>query len=363
MISIPVALNTPYEIRIEAGGLDRLGQYLAERGKVGRVLVVSNPVILRHYGERVTRSLEAGGFKVATCTVAAGERYKTLRSVEKIYAAALAHRLERSSLVIALGGGVVGDMAGFAASTWLRGIRVAQVPTTLLAMVDAAIGGKTGVNHPLGKNLIGTFHQPTLVLIDPQVLATLPGRERRSAMAEVIKYGVIWDAELFARLEGVEDLEHLTPEMLIEVLERSCRAKAEVVARDEREGGLRAILNYGHTIGHAIETATRYRCYLHGEAVGLGMVAAGRVATELGLWSKQEAERQETLLGRARLPVCWGNKIPTKQLLELTELDKKVEAGKVRFILPEAIGRVRVSADVPPAVLHRVLDTLCLDAP
>ncbi|UFP94566.1 3-dehydroquinate synthase [Gloeobacter morelensis] len=359
MIRIPVALPMDsYDIRIDEGGLERLGEYLAELGKVNRALVVSNPVVLRHYGARVVRSLNAAGFETASVTVPAGERHKHLRSVERIYQAALEHRLERSSLIVALGGGVVGDMAGFAASTWLRGIRVAQVPTTLLAMVDAAIGGKTGVNHPVGKNLIGTFHQPCLVLIDPQVLSTLPPREMRAAMAEVIKYGVIWDADLFKRLEQLSSLQRPDGRTLTTLLVRSCQTKAEVVVRDEREGGLRAILNYGHTVGHALESATGYRRYLHGEGVALGMVAAGRVAAALDLWSPEELRRQEALIVKARLPVRWKSDIATEALLLRMQSDKKVEAGKVRFVLPEAIGRVRTGVEVPTEVLRGVLDAL-----
>jgi 3-dehydroquinate synthase len=357
MTTIPVPLLTnPYDIHIESGGLRQLGDYLAAVSKVGRVLVVSNPTIFKHYGTGVVASLKSMGFEVAHCLVPAGERYKTPATVAKIHNAALEHRLERASVIVALGGGVVGDMAGFAAATWLRGIKVVQVPTTLLAMVDAAIGGKTGVNHPQGKNLIGAFHQPSLVLIDPETLATLPSREFRSAIAEVIKYAVIWDLDLFERLEAERTLSRPKGELLQLLLERSCLAKAAVVAADEREGGLRAILNYGHTVGHAIESATHYHRYRHGEGVGLGIVAAGRIAVGLGLWSAELAKRQEALLIKAGLPVAWANDIATDQLIALMGFDKKVEAGQVRFVLPEAIGKVRISADVPPALVRQVLD-------
>lgn len=355
IIPVPLAKN-PYNIRIESGGLDQLGEYLATVAKVGRVLVVSNPTVFKHYGMRAVSSLKSVGFEVAYCPVPAGERYKTPATVAKIYNAALENRLERASVIVALGGGVVGDMAGFAAATWLRGIQVVQVPTTLLAMVDASIGGKTGVNHPQGKNLIGAFHQPSLVLIDPETLATLPSREFRSAMAEVIKYAVIWDLDLFERLEAEKTLAKPQGELLQILLERSCLAKATVVAADEREGGLRAILNYGHTVGHAIESATHYRRYRHGEGVGLGMVAAGRIAAGLGLWSAESAKRQEQLIEKAYLPVTWATDIATDQLITLIGFDKKVEAGRVRFVLPEAIGKVRISADVPPALVRQVLD-------
>lgn len=359
MTRIRVALPAnAYDVRIAAGELHRLGEYLADLGKVGRVLVVSNPIIYKYYGEPVMASLDRAGFEAESCLVPAGERYKTLRTVGRIHDAALNHRLERSSLIVALGGGVIGDMAGFAAATWLRGIRVVQVPTTLLAMVDAAIGGKTGINHPRGKNLIGAFHQPELVLIDPEVLATLPPRELRAAMAEVIKYGVIWDRALFEKLEAVPSLAQPDGPLIDFLLDRSCTAKAQVVARDEKEAGLRAILNYGHTVGHAIESASHYRRYRHGEAVGLGMVAAGRLAVGMQLWSREAANRQEALLCKARLPVSWEADLSTEHLINLIGFDKKVEAGRVRFVLPEGIGRATVRADVPPALLREVLADL-----
>ncbi|MCS6815038.1 MAG: 3-dehydroquinate synthase, partial [Cyanobacteria bacterium] len=293
---IPVELpQDSYSIGIATNSLADLGVWLVATKGTGRklgqkVMVVSNAKIFRHYGQVVITSLTQAGFEVSYCLLPAGERYKTLKSVQKIYDVALANQLERSSTLVALGGGVIGDMTGFAAATWLRGINVVQVPTSLLAMVDAAIGGKTGVNHPQGKNLIGAFHQPRLVLIDPTVLKTLPTREFRAAMAEVIKYGVIWDATLFERLEGCKRLDRLaviehqpaTPEAELSVLEeillRSCQAKAHVVSKDEKEAGLRAILNYGHTIGHAVESLTGYRAVNHGEAVAIGMVAAGQLA-------------------------------------------------------------------------------------
>jgi 3-dehydroquinate synthase len=248
-------------------------------------------------------------------------------------------------------------MAGFAAATWLRGIAVVQVPTTLLAMVDAAIGGKTGVNHPGGKNLIGAFHQPSLVLIDPATLATLPDREFRAGMAEVIKYGVIGDAELFGDLEAAADLSSRTAvgaSLLQRLLERSAAAKAAVVAADEREGGLRAILNYGHTLGHAVETLSGYGTVLHGEAVALGMVAAGALAVELGLWSAAEQERQRAVIARAGLPLRLPALDPEAVLATL-QSDKKVKDGRVRFVLPTAIGAVVIRDDVDAEAIQRVL--------
>ncbi len=357
---IPVELpRDPYAVVIEAGGLDRLGEHLQAQGqKPGKVLVVSNAAIFRHYGERLLASLTQAGYTAASCLLPAGERHKTLGSVQKIYDAALEQRLERSSLLVALGGGVIGDMTGFAAATWLRGIAVAQVPTSLLAMVDAAIGGKTGVNHPQGKNLIGAFHQPRLVLIDPDGLRTLPLREFRAGMAEVIKYGVIWDADLFAQLEASERLDRygaLSAELLHTLLERSAQAKAQVVAKDEKESGLRAILNYGHTLGHAIESLTHYRHYNHGEAVGLGMIAAGAIAVRLSLWGREDAARQDALIASAGLPTTLLASLDPQALLAALQTDKKVQAGRVRFVLPQTLGTVVLSDQVPgEAVLEAI---------
>ncbi|NER47386.1 MAG: 3-dehydroquinate synthase [Symploca sp. SIO1A3] len=341
-----------------AGGLDDLGVWLS-RLKLGKkVLVVSNPAIFRRYGERAIAALKLVGYEVSSCTLPIGERYKTLKSVQKIYDAALAQRLERSSTMVALGGGVIGDMTGFAAATWLRGINFVQVPTSLLAMVDASIGGKTGVNHPQGKNLIGAFYQPRFVLIDPSVLKTLPPRELRAGMAEVIKYGIIWDAELFAKLEEAKRLDqwrYLDQELLSTILIRSCQAKADVVSKDEKEAGLRAILNYGHTIGHAVESLTGYKLVNHGEAVAIGMVAAGKIAVKLQLWQEEEAQRQDALIQKAGLPTQLPAGLDLEAILDTLQTDKKVQDGKVRFILPTQIGQVTITDQVPRDVIREVL--------
>ncbi|MEH1783676.1 MAG: 3-dehydroquinate synthase [Nostoc sp.] len=338
--------------------LDQLGQQMASLKLGKKVLLVSNPTIFKHFGERAIASLKSAGFEVASCTLPPGERYKTLNSIQKLYDIALGNRLERSSTMVALGGGVIGDMTGFAAATWLRGINVVQVPTSLLAMVDSAIGGKTGVNHPHGKNLIGAFHQPRLVLIDADVLKTLPMREFRAGMAEVIKYGVIWDAELFAQLEAskrLDQLRYVKPELITNILTRSCQAKADVVSKDEKEGGLRAILNYGHTIGHAVESLTGYRLVNHGEAVAIGMVAAGQIAVELGMWQKEDTERQNALIQKAGLPTQLPAGVDIEAIIEALQLDKKVKAGKVRFILPTEIGVVTITDEVPSDIIRQVL--------
>ena len=351
-----------YDITIAPGSLDQLGEQMASL-KLGRkVLLVSNPMIFKYYGERAIASLEKAGFEVVSYNLPPGERYKTLNSIQKLYDIALENRLERSSTMVALGGGVIGDMTGFAAATWLRGINVVQVPTSLLAMVDSAIGGKTGVNHPHGKNLIGAFHQPSLVLIDPEVLKTLPAPEFRAGMAEVIKYGVIWDTELFTQLElskHLDQLRYVKSDLINSILTHSCQAKADVVSKDEKESGLRAILNYGHTIGHAVESLTEYRLLKHGEAVGIGMVAAGDIAVKLGLWTQADTERQNALIKKAGLPTQIPANLAIEAFINALQLDKKVKSGKVRFVLPTQIGTVKVTDEVPTEIIREVLTVNC----
>ncbi|GAB4377314.1 MAG: 3-dehydroquinate synthase [Elainellaceae cyanobacterium] len=347
-----------YEIVIASGGLSHLGNWMQPLRLGQKVLLVSNPTVFQHYGEQAIASLTAAGFQVTHHNLPDGEQYKTLETLQTIYDAALENHLERSSTIVALGGGVIGDMSGFAAATWLRGIQFVQVPTSLLAMVDASIGGKTGVNHPKGKNLIGAFHQPRLVLLDPQVLNTLPEREFRAGMAEVIKYGVIWDADLFAQLEAAQRLDRqqdVSADLMQTILTCSCQAKADVVGQDEKEAGLRAILNYGHTIGHAVESLTGYRVVNHGEAVAIGMVAAGNIAVELGLWQAQDSDRQLALIEKTGLPTRLPAGIDIDAIVDTLQTDKKVQAGKVRFVLPIQIGAVTVTDQVTPDVIRQVL--------
>lgn len=342
MESIQVNLaEHAYEISIAAGNLDQLGEKCRSLQLGHKIMVVSNPTVFGLYGDRTIAALERAKFEVSYCELPDGEQYKTPKSIEHIHDLALANGLERSSTLIALGGGVIGDMTGFAAATWLRGINVVQVPTTLLAMVDSSIGGKTGVNHPQGKNLIGAFHQPRLVLADPEVLATLPAREFRAGMAEVIKYGIINDRELFERLEQAPGLKQqdVDLELLSIILARSARAKAAIVSKDEKElTGLRATLNYGHTIGHAIESVTNYTVVNHGEAVGLGMVAAGQLAVKLHLWTAAEAQRQDATIAQADLALDLPAGIDLDAMIKTLKSDKKVKAGKGVFILPTTIG-------------------------
>lgn len=364
--TIPVDLpQEAYDVRIAPDGLDRLGEWMGgDRPlvKLGqKVLLVSNPVVFELYGERAIAALEKAGYAVSHCILPAGEQYKTLASIEKIHDAAYENRLERSSAMVALGGGVIGDMTGFAASTWLRGIAVVQVPTSLLAMVDASMGGKTGVNHPKGKNLIGAFHQPKLVLIDPNVLETLPVREFRAGVAEVIKYGVIWDRPLFEQLEAAErldDYKAVGADLLQSMLEHSCRAKAEVVSQDVKEAGIRALLNYGHTIGHAIESLTGYSQINHGEAVAIGMVAAGQIAVEMGLWERSATERQDASIVKSKLPTRLPAGIDIDEILVALKSDKKVKEGTVRFVLPAGIGEAFVSDRVTDETVRTVLISL-----
>ena len=347
-IPVNLALN-PYDVVIGHGALQHLGDELLATGvSPGKVLVVSNPDVAEPYGDRCLTSLRRCGFEPELLVIDAGEDQKHLGTISQIHDAAHRMRLERGSLMVALGGGVVGDMTGFAAATWLRGVAVVQVPTTLLAMVDASIGGKTGVNHPGGKNLIGAFHQPKLVLIDPETLSTLPSREFRAGMAEVVKYGVIGDSDLFELLERsgrLSETADLDAALLQTILERSARAKADVVAADEREGGRRAILNYGHTFGHVVENLTGYGTWLHGEAVAIGMVAVGRLAVLKGLWSELDQMRQVRLIEKAGLPTAWPA-LDVDAVLTTLRGDKKVRHGRLRFVLPTRIGEVVIRDDI-----------------
>jgi 3-dehydroquinate synthase len=350
-----------YDITLGSQSLETIGTQLQRLNLGKKILLISNPEIFDFYGDRVLNSLAAANFNVSYHLVPAGEQYKHLGSIQQIYDRCIEAKLERSSTLLALGGGVIGDMTGFAAATWLRGINFIQVPTSLLAMVDASVGGKTGVNHPQGKNLIGAFYQPRQVIINPTVLKTLPVREFRAGMAEVIKYGVIWDRELFEALEqadAIDNLETIDEQLLSMILARSCQAKADVVSQDEKEGGIRAILNYGHTIGHAIESLTNYDRFVHGEAVAIGMVAAGAIAVALNLWSEEEQQRQINLIQKASLPTNIPATIAIEDLIEALNHDKKVKAGKVRYILPTTLGEAIISDQVTTDLLTTVLPSL-----
>ena len=361
--TITVSLErNPYDVIIGRSMVKDIGSALADLPiRSGtKILVVSNPDVARPYGDSCLSGLRAAGFNPVLLEIDAGEERKTLQTLSLILDKAQQEGLERTSLMLALGGGVVGDMTGFAAACWLRGIGIVQVPTTLLSMVDASIGGKTGVNHPKGKNLIGAFHQPRLVVIDPLTLNTLPVREFRAGMAEVIKYGVIGDPDLFSRLEEASDLSDpaaMDPTLLHDILVLSAEAKAAVVADDEREGGRRAILNYGHTFGHVVETLTGYGTWLHGEAVAIGMAAVGRLAVQKGLWSEADQQRQLKLIEKAGLPVAWPS-LDQEAALRTLQGDKKVRHGRLRFILPTRIGNVIISDEISNDDVSRCLESL-----
>ena len=361
--TITVSLErNPYDVIIGRSMVKEIGSALADLPlRSGtKILVVSNPDVARPYGDSCLSGLRAAGFNPVLLEIDAGEERKTLQTLSLILDKAQQEGLERTSLMLALGGGVVGDMTGFAAACWLRGIGIVQVPTTLLSMVDASIGGKTGVNHPKGKNLIGAFHQPRLVVIDPLTLNTLPVREFRAGMAEVIKYGVIGDPDLFSRLEEASDLSDpaaMDPTLLHDILVLSAEAKAAVVADDEREGGRRAILNYGHTFGHVVETLTGYGTWLHGEAVAIGMAAVGRLAVQKGLWSEADQQRQLKLIEKAGLPVAWPT-LDREAALRTLQGDKKVRHGRLRFVLPTRIGNVIISDEISNEDVSRCLASL-----
>jgi len=362
-LHIKVSLtNNPYEIVIGENSLECIGNELCEIGfKKGlKVLVVSNKEVSDHYGDCVIKSLTEKEFNPKLLILKAGEEQKNQSSIDLIHDAAYEARLERGSLMIALGGGVIGDMTGFAAATWLRGINVIQIPTTLLAMVDASIGGKTGINHTKGKNLIGAFHQPKLVLIDPKTLVTLPRREFRAGMAEIIKYGVISDRDLFEILENqydISDISKMNEKFLLEIIERSARSKAKIVIKDEKESGERAYLNYGHTFGHAIENLCGYGKWLHGEAVAIGMVAVSQLAIQRGLWGKAEAERQKKLIEKAGLPTKWPE-LQVEDVLRSLQGDKKVKDGKVSFVMPIKIGGVKIYNNISNQEINECLKEL-----
>jgi 3-dehydroquinate synthase len=320
--------------------------------------VISDSNVAPRHGPEALAGLQRAGFEPLLVTVPAGETAKCLRHVAACYDQLAAHRLERGSFVVALGGGVVGDLAGFVAATYLRGLAFLQVPTTLLAQVDSSVGGKVGVNLPAGKNLVGAFYQPRLVLCDLGTLDTLPDREYRAGLAEVIKYGIILDAAIFGRLERQLDrLLRREPRSLAAVVARCCELKAQVVSQDETEGGRRAILNFGHTIGHALEAISGYGRYLHGEAISVGQVAAARLSTTLAGLPAHDAERVRALFVRAGLPVQvrWRRR-QRQRLLEAMRLDKKVTRGEIRFVLARRIGEAVWGQRVPEPLLASALD-------
>jgi 3-dehydroquinate synthase len=353
----PVHVNLAersYDIHL--GPIAGLGPVARACSSGNLAFVVGDHHTARH-AQAVAESLASAGFRVETTTIPAGEEQKSLACVSALYDRLAAARADRKTLVVAVGGGVVGDLAGFAAATFNRGLGLFMVPTTLLAMVDSSVGGKVGINHARGKNLIGSFHQPAAVWIDPAFLDTLPDREYRSGLGEVVKYGVILDPELFSYLEShTAAILARDPEAVAHIVARSCQLKADVVERDERElMGLRAVLNYGHTFAHAFETVAGYGTWLHGEAVSAGMACAALLANRLGLIPAEVVDRQRQLLRAFGLPVTIPAVWDIGAMIDVMRSDKKAEGGRMRFVLPVRLGEVRLFDDV---TAERVADVL-----
>ena len=354
---IPVSLGErSYDIVIGHGILSGLGNAISRLGLGPRQMIVTSETLWPLYGKTVHDSLASSGFDVSVTIVRDDEESKSLQTVTSIYDNLLESEFDRSSGIVAVGGGVVGDVAGFAAATFMRGIRFVQVPTTLLAHVDSSIGGKTGVNHPKAKNLVGAFHQPTAVWTDVFTLQTLPERELRSGLAEVIKYAMIADQEFFTMLQRtVSSFSKASSDTLVEVVSRCCSVKARIVEQDERERGIRSILNYGHTVGHALEALTGYACYTHGEAVAIGMIAAAKISSEILATHQDTAKLQESLVEAAGLPTRIERPIDPHDLVQQLNRDKKRLAGRIRWVLPRTIGEVFLTDQVPSDIVLRIL--------
>ena len=350
--------NRSYDIKIGTGILVRVGRECARLGLGRRCVIISDRNVAPRYAKAAQEALVRAGFAVGLVTIPAGETAKSLRVLESCYDRLAALRLERKSFIVALGGGVVGDLAGFVAATYLRGVPFVQVPTTLLAQVDSSVGGKVGMNLKAGKNLVGAFHQPRLVLCDLATLASLPMREYRTGLAEVIKYGIIYDARLFGQLErDLPKLLRRDPRTLAAVVARCCEIKADVVRQDETESGLRAILNFGHTIGHALEAISHYGKYLHGEAIAIGQVVAAKLSAQVLGLPASEVERIERLFGRAGLPTQLNLSASDKRKLPpAMKLDKKVSSGEIKFVLARRIGAAEFGNRVPAAILNGVIN-------
>ena len=341
----------PYAVEIGAGHLAQLGPLLDRAGVGRRRVLVSSPIVWKIHGEAAAAALP----DVPVILVPDGERHKHLQSVSRIYDALVKQQIDRGAAVVGLGGGVIGDVTGFAAATYLRGIDMVHVPTTLLAQVDSAIGGKVGVNHPLGKNLIGAFHQPRLVVIDPLLVATLPRREFRAGLYEVVKYGMTSSRGLFDRVgRSVKDLFKRDPDVLQPVIAESCGIKADVVARDEREAGPRRVLNFGHTAGHALEAITKYKRFRHGEAVGYGMLVAAEVGVGRGRLAASDRDALATLIRRLG-PLPSISDLGIAEMLEAMRRDKKVVDGRLHYVLATTVGEHAVVDDVSERELAEAL--------
>jgi 3-dehydroquinate synthase len=346
--------DSSYQIRIGSGILSRVGLWLKQSWATDKLVIITHPSVKGLYGDALQENLTRDGYEVTLLVVPEGEEQKSLETAGRLYGELSAFRAERTTHIVALGGGVIGDLAGFVAATYLRGVPLVQIPTTLLAQVDSSIGGKVAVDHEQLKNKIGAFYQPRLVVSDIATLSTLSAGELGDGLAEVIKYAVIQDSGFFGYLEAnLDKMRALDSGVLEEVVFRSARIKAGIVETDERDLDLRNILNYGHTVGHAIETVSDFRVR-HGQAVAIGMVIAGRIANQLGIFGNDEQTRLERLIQGAGLPT----EIPESNvdgLLQAMEHDKKIQHGRIRFVLPESIGRVFVTDEVGPSIIRQVL--------
>lgn len=344
-----------YDIHIGKNCLASLPELLAGVPRRSRSILVSDELVFSLYGNEALEILHSTGLQVETAVIKGGEGCKSLSTLSWLYEQMIEKGLDRQSTVFALGGGVVGDLAGFAAASFMRGIGYIQLPTSLLAQVDSSVGGKTGVNLPLGKNLVGAFYQPGLVFADVNLLNTLAEKEYQTGLAEVIKYGIIWDREFFDYLEmNIDLIKARNMDCLIHIVSRCCQIKAEIVGQDEKENGVRALLNLGHTFGHAIEALTEYQKFTHGQAIAIGMVYAARLAVALEMMSEQEAERITTLITNYGLPVQYGDLNP-HTILERMYLDKKSTGGQIKLVLPLGIGKSEVINGISDAQIENIL--------
>ena len=363
IVQVPLG-NRGYKIEVARDLLRGLGEHATSLQLGARCAIITDSNVGPIYGPAALSSLAQAGFTATTITIPAGEPAKSIKIVQSCYDQLAAQRLERKSFVVALGGGVVGDLAGFVAATYLRGIPFIQVPTTLLAQVDSSVGGKVGVNLKAGKNLVGAFYQPKQVLCDLATLDSLPDREFRAGLAEVIKYGIIYDADLFRRLERNHQLIlERDPSILADIVARCCEIKAEVVGQDETESGLRAILNFGHTIGHGLEAISRYGKYLHGEAISLGQIAAAHLSQRIHGLSEEDVQRIRKLFAAVGLPTRVRLSSQQREALsEAMRLDKKVAAGEIKFVLAKEIGKVDYGLKASPEAVQAALDFLAKQA-
>lgn len=344
-----------YDIIIRSGALEDLRALLRSVGRWSQVMLVTNPTVYELYGEQLRQRLGIDNGQLVLGMVPDGEEYKTMEQAQRLIDLAVDNHFDRSSLILSLGGGVIGDLGGFVAAIYQRGVDFVQIPTTLLAMVDSSVGGKVAVNHPRAKNMIGAFHQPRLVLIDTATLHSLSERDYRSGLAETVKYGIIADRDFFAYLQNQVELINRRDEAVLQyAIHRSCAIKAGIVENDEREAGLRAILNLGHTFGHAIETYTGYGTYRHGEAVAMGMMMAARLANRLDLLGAAEMEAILRLMDALGLNLPVPD-LPPRELVDLMYQDKKMQSGRLRLVLPTGIGQVTIKDDVDRALLEEIL--------